>query len=367
MVAAERTTRARDLAVGGVGLVVGLVGLGIGLGLFVPYATKVGLDAVTVGGALVTAVALVAVWWAGRRVLRVVPGWWRLLAIPATAVLLYVITSPIAIATAATHVPPTALAAETPADRGMPFVDATFTAADGTVLSGWFVPGQDRAAVVLRHGAGSTRSAVLDQAEVLHRHGYSVLMTDARGHGRSGGRAMDFGWHGDDDITAAVSWLAARDDVDPDRIGVVGLSMGGEEAIGAAAADPRIRVVVAEGATGRTAADHGWLSEAYGARGWLQERVDAVLYGVTELLSDAEPPISLRDAVTALDGRKALLIAAGDVGDEAEAGRWIAAGEPDAVTVWVVPGADHTGGLHTAPEEWERRVSEVLDGTIGAG
>ena len=52
--------------------------------------------------------------------------------------------------------------------------------------------------------------------------------------------------------------------------------MRGEEAIGAAATDPRIRAAVAEGATGRTAADKAWLSDAYGWRGRLQEGLEHV-------------------------------------------------------------------------------------------
>src|SRR5206468_1520008 len=83
---------------------------------------------------------------------------------------------------------------------------------------------------------------------------------DARGHGRSAGRAMDFGWYGDADVQGAVTFLGAQPDVRDGRIAAVGLSMGGEEAIGAAATDPRIRAVVAEGATGRVAADNDWLS-----------------------------------------------------------------------------------------------------------
>jgi predicted dienelactone hydrolase len=35
-------------------------------------------------------------------------------------------------------------------------------------------------------------------------------------------------------VPAGVEWLSRRPDVDPDRIGVVGISMGGMEAIGAA-------------------------------------------------------------------------------------------------------------------------------------
>src|SRR3546814_12493373 len=91
---------------------------------------------------------------------------------------------------------------------------------------------------------------------------------------------MEFGWYGEQDIRAAVDLLTARDDVDPDRIGVVGLSMGGEEAIGAAGDDARIRAVVAEGATGRTAEDKAWLAEEYGVAGVIQGFLDALTYGL---------------------------------------------------------------------------------------
>ena len=50
--------------------------------------------------------------------------------------------------------------------------------------------------------------------------------------------------------------------------------MGGEEAIGASASNDLIRAVVAEGATARTAADKGWLSDEYGLRGVLQEQIE---------------------------------------------------------------------------------------------
>ena len=66
---------------------------------------------------------------------------------------------------------------------------------------------------------------------------------------------MDFGWHGDADIAAATAYLATRPDVDAERIGAVGMSMGGEEALGATATNQLMRAVVAEGATARAADD----------------------------------------------------------------------------------------------------------------
>jgi uncharacterized protein len=225
-------------------------------------------------------------------------------------------------------------------------------------------PLDERAAVMLRHGSGSTRSGVLDKAAVLAGHGYGVLLADARGHGLSAGWGNDFGWWGDLDTEAGVTFLAGRADVDPDRIGVVGSSMGGEEAIGAAAADPRIRVVVAEGTTGRTDADKVWYSEEYGLPGVIQEGIEWLTTTLVDLLSPAPRPTALSDAVVGATGTPFLLIAGGNVVDEVHVVHRLAAFAPERVDTWVVAGSGHTGGLRTAPEEWERRVVSALDDAL---
>jgi uncharacterized protein len=149
---------------------------------------------------------------------------------------------------------------------------------------------------VLLHGSGSTRANVLDHAAALAARGYGVLILDARGHGESGGQEMDFGWFGDVDIAPAVDYLRAAPDVAGDRVALVGMSMGGEEAIGAAASMPAVRAVVAEGVTGRVGAD--WLPMRPPGIGrvfssvfyWVQERTAAAL-------SRTAPPVDLRSAV----------------------------------------------------------------------
>jgi len=266
----------------------------------------------------------------------------------------------VAPAVAATSVPSTEITS-TPATVGLEYESVTLTATDGVELAAWYLPGTRRGGVVVVHGAGSTRSDVLDQAAVLARSGYTLVLIDARGHGDSGGTAMDFGWYGDLDIAAATEFLASRPEVDPGRIGVVGFSMGGEEAIGATASDPRIRAVVAEGATARQADDKAWLSDVYGWRGWLQEQVEKVQDGITDYLTEASPPIALRSAVAQSPGASFLLITAGNVDDEGHAASNIQAAARDRVTVWNVEGADHTGGYDTQPDDWQQRVVEFLD------
>jgi hypothetical protein len=146
------------------------------------------------------------------------------------------------------------------------------------------------------------------------------------------------------------------------------MSMGGEEAIGAAGADPRVHAVVAEGATNRVAADKGYLVAAYGFRGRLQQGIDRLTYGVAALLTDAPQPRSLRDSVaaTTTDGTPTpvLLITAGDIDTEAQAASYIDQAAPDAVAVWTVPGAGHTEGLSADPGEWEQRVVGFLDAAL---
>ena len=350
--------RGPGLAGGAVAGLVGLLALAGGGAVSVSYAGT-GPSMRTVGGAVVLAGGLTTVVLGVVAVVRSMRGWRRLLLLPVFVVAAYVVGFPVTIAVYATNVGRPELGRVTPADRGIAYVDATFTTGDGVRLSGWYIPSTNGAAIVVLHGASSTRSAVLDQAAVLARHGYGVLLYDARGMGRSSGRAMNFGWYGDRDLAAAIDFLTTRPDVDPQRIAAVGESMGGEEAIGAMAGDHRLRAVVAEGATNRVAGDWGWLADRYGVRGRVQQGVQWLTYQLTDLLSDTPAPISLRDAVTTAN-RPVLLITAGNVSDETNAARYIKSGAPSRVEIWTVPGANHTGGLHTQPAEWEQQVTSFL-------
>ena len=347
---------------GALSVAVGSVLAAVGVGLL-PHPIKNGLTAMSVVAItlLLSGIALVgfgAVWaLRGRRLRGTLAG---------GAVVLFVLAATVSIvapAVAATNVPSTEITS-TPAAVGLEYESVTLTTADGVELAAWYLPGSNRAGVVVMHGAGSTRSDVLDQSAVLARHGYTLVLVDARGHGDSGGTAMDFGWYGDLDVAAGSEFLASRPEVDPGRIGVVGFSMGGEEALGAAAADPRIRAVAAEGATARRAADKAWLSEIYGWRGWLQEQAEKVQDGITDYLTEASPPTPLRSAVAESPGARFLLVTAGDVDDEGHAASYIQAAAPDRVMVWNVDGADHTGGYDTQPDEWEQRVVGFLDESL---
>lgn len=334
------------------------VAVGVGVGVRHLRAGSVwpgGLLGIAVGLAGVALLVLAVVLMARTR-------WSRTLAAVAVGLGTATVVWVAAPAVAATVVPGTSVGA----DPGPPYSEVGLPGGDGVELAGWYAPSTTGAAVVLLHGAGSTRSAVLDQAEVLRAHGYGVLLLDARGQGRSSGRAMEWGWWGDADVAAALDHLERRPDVDPDRLAAVGLSMGGEEAVGAIAGESRLRGVVAEGLTARQSEDLSWLSDVHGWRGSVTEIAHAAGTWLADRLTPADPPLPLRDAVAA-SSTPVLLVVAGTVADEQHAAADLDAAAPDTVSVWDVPGAAHTGGLATDPRGWEREVVAFLDAaTFGA-
>ena len=100
------------------------------------------------------------------------------------------------------------------------------------------------------------RSGPQKHTRMLVEHGYGVLLFDRRGEGASEGDPNTFGWVGDRDLHAATDYLHSRPDVDPERIGAIGLSVGGEMLIHAAAHSDAFKAVVSEGGSGQSIRDH---------------------------------------------------------------------------------------------------------------
>ncbi len=120
-------------------------------------------------------------------------------------------------------------------------------AADGLALRGTLrIPAAaDGSAVALTGPFTGVREQVTGlYAERLARAGLITLAFDHRGFGASEGRRGHEDTQGKlADLRAAVSLLRSRSDVDPDRIGLVGICLGGGYAVSAAATDPRVRAV----------------------------------------------------------------------------------------------------------------------------
>lgn len=112
-------------------------------------------------------------------------------------------------------------------------------------------PGAGRSPVlVVSHGAGEFKENYLELSSHLARRGVSCLLLDMHGHGESEGAAYHVTmreWV--PDIVAALDFLCTRADVDPRKIGALGLSSGGTAILEAAVIDARIRALIALDAT----------------------------------------------------------------------------------------------------------------------
>jgi poly(3-hydroxybutyrate) depolymerase len=241
---------------------------------------------------------------------------------------------------------------------GAPYATVSFTTGDGLELEGWYVPSSNRAAVIVFPG----RTGPLRHARMLVRHGYGVLLLDRRGEGASDGNYNARGWGGEPDLEAALDYLSARPDVDPERIGGLGLSVGGELLMQTAARDRRLQAVVSEGAGRQSLADQLRIPDVPKPLRWLSPMSVETLAGV--VLANRMPPQGLTEAVRRIAPRPVLLITGTEGNDDEELNAvYQRAGGPSFAR-WDIPGAGHTGGLATARREYEQRVASFFGAAL---
>ena len=242
-----------------------------------------------------------------------------------------------------------------PNTLGVPYEDVKFTTGDGLELEGWYVPSRNGAAVISFPG----RKGPQRQARMLARHGYGVLVFDRRGEGKSEGEPNAWGWGGDADVKAAIAYLQHRPDVDPARIGGIGLSVGGEMMLETAAETEELRAVVAEGAGARSFRED--IDEDMpGAEKILGAPLSLLKTATVAVSSNQSPPANLKDLAAGID-QPLLLIAAPVHGIGEELNRGYARAAGDSAPLWEIPESTHTGGIEARPEEYERRVVGFFD------
>jgi uncharacterized protein len=236
---------------------------------------------------------------------------------------------------------------------GLPHQDVTFPSTDGLRLSGWYVPSRNGAAIVVVHGGGGSRVGAVRHARMLARRGYGVLLYDERGRGESQGAPDAIGWTWRRDVAGALRWLEHRPDVDPRRIGGLGLSTGAEALLQAAAERGDLRAVVADGAEARNVTEAARIAGPTDLPYW------AALYSATRVLTASAPAPDLGELVTRLRA-PALLVAAGR-GPEARFGRIYAQRSHGRARLWAVPDAGHTQALRVHPRAYAARVGGFFD------
>jgi fermentation-respiration switch protein FrsA (DUF1100 family) len=246
--------------------------------------------------------------------------------------------------------------------------EVTFPSLDGTPLSGWFIPSPNAQGrtVILLHGYGNTRLEMLPHADYLSRTGLNVLLFDFRGRGASGGKRVTAGLREPLDVRGAVSYLLTREDVDPGRIAVQGVSMGAAAGIMATAEDTRIATIVAESAFTdlRATIDRSFEQFVYLPRIFKPATVRITELRLGGRIDDIRPV----EAITRIGQRPVFII-------DSLADQLIPSGSglrlhelaEGPKVLWLIDGSGHSGGWKTSPDEYRARVLEFYDTYLPAG
>ncbi len=141
----------------------------------------------------------------------------------------------------------------TPAKYGFEFEEMSIPTKNDKRLYGWWIPAgnpsdEELPTIILVHGWARNVDRMMSYIKQLHPAGYNLLAFDSRCHGQSDDDKFSSMPKYTEDIQAAIAYSLKLPNVDENRIGLLGLSMGGAASIYAASMDNRIRAVATVGA-----------------------------------------------------------------------------------------------------------------------
>lgn len=208
------------------------------------------------------------------------------------------------------------------------------------------------------HGVSDNRTGVLGHAELLLRHGYSIVMMDARAHGESGGAMATYGWKERYDTVAIANALYANEKVD--HLGALGVSMGAAIALQSAAVETRIEGVVAEDPFANlreVSYDYAGL-ELSPLLGNTLFRLATILamQGIAKAGGFSPDDVSPEKAVAARSYPILLICGTRDHRIPCRHAERIYRASRGERELWVVAGAGHAAALGHAPAEYETRA-----------
>jgi fermentation-respiration switch protein FrsA (DUF1100 family) len=241
-----------------------------------------------------------------------------------------------------------------------------FASASGSLIHAWLSRGRPGGgAVLLLHGVGSNRESMLGRAEFLHEAGFTVLAPDFQAHGESPGTHVTFGARESLDAAAAMEYL--REVAPLERVGVIGVSMGGAATLlgpGPLSANafvlesvyPTIRDALSD-----RLATWFWPFGIVGR--WFTSPLIGVMgseIGVSE--SELQPI----DRIARINAPLLLISGTADPYTPLVEAESLYARAPARKSFWAVPGAGHEDLHAFAPREYEQRVGSFLERCLRA-
>jgi pimeloyl-ACP methyl ester carboxylesterase len=274
------------------------------------------------------------------------------------ALSLIFVVLPIRAADVVSYPPRQLVCCQTPADVGLHYEDVSFPTSDGVTLRGWYIPGQNGATILFAHGGGSNRLGFgqLEQAAALAQHGFGVLLFDQRDHGASDGTQTSFT---SSDVVAALNYLHQRSDVDPDRIGAIGLSLGAINIVHAAAHDDSLKAIVLDGLGQSGSAD---LPPPTSLAEVLPAAQRSVMFLVLRLRGIVDRPVI--DSLSRMPPRPTLFISGAGQDLEREAVRRYFAVTSEPKEIWEIPEGSHAYTWAARPQEYIQRIVDFFEQSL---
>lgn len=251
---------------------------------------------------------------------------------------------------------------EIPPGFQVPVQEITFAGGDNLTLAGWYVPPKNGAVIILLHGYGGNRQDMIWHAQQLYEAGYGLLLYDERASGESEGSQRTVGWRDPVDVGGAIRYLQSKPGVNVNQIGIVGCSIGGQIALQAAAAQPEIQAVWADGAAAVRARD---LPPTNHPILFLTRPSNYLMDWLLAQKLDMSLPPAMIDLIGGIEETPITLVAGGTshplFGAEAQLQQRFAAFAGKNTEVWVIEEAYHCDGPAYRPDEYAERMVFFFD------
>lgn len=251
---------------------------------------------------------------------------------------------------------------EIPSNLPFSVNEITFLSEDGLRMAGWYVPPETGALVILLHGYSVNRTAMIWHAEQLTKAGYGVLMYDERASGESEGEYRSYGWEDPRDVGGALAFLNGKSEIDPEKIGIAGCSIGGQIALQGAAYYPQIEAVWADGPSTIRAQD---ISKPTNPIYALLIAANYMLDWMFEVKLDIEAPAPMIEIIDDIAPRPIMLVGGGTsmpiTGSEGDHLQLYKQYAGENAELWVIPEAVHCDGPVRRPDEYAARMVEFFD------
>ena len=251
-----------------------------------------------------------------------------------------------------------------PRQLGLHWEDITFPSkGDRLPLSGWYLPtpGDDRCIILVQgteHHRNSPEIRALQLGRDLVDRGFSVLLYDFRGRGKSGGNRSSEGDREQWGALGAIDYVESRG-IPVERIGLLGFSLGAGVAILVAAQEPRIPAVVSDSGFLDYMVDlrklslgpfryPAWFAYLVALVGRAFFKADFSRVRPVKAVQQVDQPVLFihgeEDSVIPVEETEELHSVSDNPEDR----------------IWIVPGAEHVKVYHRYPEEYIRRVSSFF-------